>query len=248
MDGTRFDDLARSLVSRSSRRRIIAGLAAGLVTIAGRHQADARTCSADGTVCREHANCCSGTCGTGRRGRKTCASVITCGNGGPCTVFVSNSGYTGNLGGIAGADAICASDAQSAGLSGTFLAWISDNTTSPAQRFVRSTGPYLDINATLIANNWDDLTDGSLVNSIRLAANGTDASVSGDYEVWTNTYPDGTPIGTDPDAHCSNWTVGNEYGDGYVGETGNTNSDWTDDEHEDECDYTWRLYCFQQSS
>ena len=41
------------------------------------------------------------------------------------TVFVSSQNYTGALGGISGADAICQNCASAAGLTGTFKAWLS---------------------------------------------------------------------------------------------------------------------------
>lgn len=48
-----------------------------------------------------------------------------------------------NLGGVGGADAICAAEAAAAGLEGTFLAWLSDATHSPKDRPPQSTGPYV---------------------------------------------------------------------------------------------------------
>src|SRR5262249_42934796 len=49
--------------------------------------------------------------------------VIT--DGVPKRVFVTSTTHDGNLGGLDGADAICASLAANAGLSGTYKAWLS---------------------------------------------------------------------------------------------------------------------------
>lgn len=51
------------------------------------------------------------------------------------TVFVTSQTYTGNLGGLAGADAQCNLLAKAAGLEGSYLAWLSDATESPSTRF-----------------------------------------------------------------------------------------------------------------
>ena len=72
MDGSRFDDLARSLVVSGSRRRLIAGLGAALAAF-GVGRTEAAACRAPGRTCREHANCCSGVCGPkDATGRRTC--------------------------------------------------------------------------------------------------------------------------------------------------------------------------------
>lgn len=73
MDGTRFDTLARQIATRGSRRRLLGGLLAGAFSLHASEQVDAVTCRSTGDICREHANCCSGTCGPkDSRGRRTC--------------------------------------------------------------------------------------------------------------------------------------------------------------------------------
>jgi hypothetical protein len=72
VDGSRFDALTRSLSQPGRRRRVLAGLAAGALGLAGRGRADAVVCRPPGQLCRENANCCSRTCGTDAAGRRTC--------------------------------------------------------------------------------------------------------------------------------------------------------------------------------
>lgn len=102
MDGNRFDSLARTLAERGSRRRLIGGLVAGALGLAGLDRAGARTCTGLGSICREHAGCCSGFCGPkDRTGRRRCqcdaaadcppppvCHVATCTNG-TCAVAVA---------------------------------------------------------------------------------------------------------------------------------------------------------------
>ena len=64
------------------------------------------------------------------------------------------------LGGVAGADARCQNLADSAGLLGTFKAWISDDTSDPLSTFNHSTVPYIMVNGKVVAYNWTDLTNG----------------------------------------------------------------------------------------
>ena len=50
------------------------------------------------------------------------------------------------------------------------MAWLSDSTASPSTRFTRSSVPYvLPDGTTVVANNWADLTHGTLQFPINLA-------------------------------------------------------------------------------
>ncbi len=144
-----------------------------------------------------------------------------------------------------GADSICNVLAADAGLPGTYMAWLSDTTSSPATRFpTKSTGPYLRTDGLLIAWSWDGLTSGELTVPIDRTEMGT--LVADDREAWTNTATDGTVVNTDPNLVCNEWTSGSNNLSGRVGETNELADDWTNS-HADPCNATWRLYCFQQS-
>jgi cysteine-rich repeat protein len=73
---------------------------------------------------------------------------------GPATriVFVTSEIYTGNLGGLAGADAKCQSLADAAGLPGNYMAWLSTGASSPSTRFTQSPNPYVLVNGTKVAD------------------------------------------------------------------------------------------------
>jgi hypothetical protein len=63
MDDQCFDRLVQSLARPGTRRRLLAGFAAGALGAVGRHRAEAAACRPVGSVCREGANCCSRRCG-----------------------------------------------------------------------------------------------------------------------------------------------------------------------------------------
>ncbi len=123
----------------------------------------------------------------------------------PHLVFVTSETYGGNLGGLPGADFKCNELASAAGLPGIYKAWIGAQTASPhevvANRFFRSSGPYLLVDGTIVATDWDDLTDGSLLAPINISETGEIRSV----EVWSNVAADGTRLGPLGSGSCSNW-------------------------------------------
>ena len=101
----------------------------------------------------------------------------SCGGGGSPTsrtVFITSATYNGALGGVIGGDTRCQALADAAELSGTFLAWLSDSTTSPAADpdFVKSAVPYVRVDGVMVASNWADLVDGSLLALIEVDEQG----------------------------------------------------------------------------
>jgi Protein of unknown function (DUF1554) len=164
----------------------------------------------------------------------------------PKIVFVTSGVYDGGLGGVSGADTICQAEAQAAGLSGTFKAWVSDDHESPGTRFTKNGSPYQLADGTVIAADWNDLTDGILSNPIHLDADGI--AFPGVQYPWTNTLPHGTPdnsFGAPFLDSCFEWRrVDGEF-TGSVGSTNSTNSNWTDFSHHN-CFFRNPLYCFEQ--
>ncbi|MFQ5417710.1 MAG: hypothetical protein ACE5FL_11770 [Myxococcota bacterium] len=116
------------------------------------------------------------------------------------------------------------------GLLGTFQAWLADSTTSPAVRFTPNSFGYRTVAGTTIADDWADLTDGTL-----------DAPVGGGGIPWTNVAADGTAVGGN---HCSDWTSASA-GVGVVGNSTSTNGSWTNDATHP-CSAIAGLYCLQQ--
>lgn len=158
------------------------------------------------------------------------------------TVFVTSGTYTGNLGGIAGANSICQSAATSAGLSGTYYAWIAGSyADDPYIRFNKTFDRYVLRNGTVVANDWYDLIDGTLTNPINIDQNGS--TVSGN--VWTGSHYYGWGFNSTGDGvSCLIWTAA-DTNTGYYGQVSQTNNDWSD-KTTSACTNSYHLYCFQQ--
>lgn len=183
---------------------------------------DCRTECLSNSNCAERAVCLESACVVGKR------------------VFVTSMGFTGNLGGAAGADALCNAAALSGGLVGTFAAWLGDSTTSPAARIAHSTVPYYRMDGTMpriICNDWADLVDGIAV----AIAEDEFGNPQANAHVWTGANDNGTANG----AHCSNWTSNSSGDTGMHGNAsaGATFSTWYGPVA---CNTFARLYCFEQ--
>jgi hypothetical protein len=178
----------------------------------------------------------------------------------PRLVFLSSQKYTGNLGGVSGANAKCQELADAAELDGEFMAWLSDSSgLSPANQFIPSDAPYELADGTPIATDWDDLTDGTIAAPIILDENGSqpeaDELLDG-WAVWTATEEDGSGIQENPFSPglCSDaeddWTIENAEQSGagtIVGiQASGEQETWTTSVYSVSCDYEAHLYCFEQ--
>jgi hypothetical protein len=149
---------------------------------------------------------------------------------------------TGGFGGFYAGASICQDLADAAGLEGDYLPWLNHSGgRGPYQLFQRSSVPYVRTDGVKIADNWNDLTDGSL-----------DAAISrnemGQYvenkSVWTGLFKNGS---NNPPS-CSLWTdddsgSGNSFG--RVGYTTAVDYKWSF-RGQSRCSNSARLYCFQQ--
>lgn len=201
-------------------------------------------CEAD-LAAPQHCGACGNVCG---------ASTPHCIQG-ACTdvktVFITSVHVApGTLGGRSGADAHCQSLANAAGLSGTFMAWLSDASGSPSSLFTRSTDPYVLVDGTIVANNWADLTDRSLDNPIMLTETGqVPARVEGHasqlaFYVATNTLWTGQRYVNYTNQTCNNFTSTSST----VSTARPDASDvyWTQGWTGGGCDRKFAFYCFEQ--
>ncbi|MFN7938772.1 MAG: DNRLRE domain-containing protein [Bryobacteraceae bacterium] len=159
----------------------------------------------------------------------------------PKLIFATNMSFSGNLGGLAGADSSCNSEAARAGHTGTFKAWLSTATVSAASRMTHSNGPYARVDGAVVADNWADLTDGSLKFAIPVTQFGV-------WEVlqpyaWTNTTVTGESAGA---ADCKGWTTWNDPGLPRLGTVTYGDQNWTSSPTTRPCGGFSRLYCVQQ--
>ncbi|MFQ5571012.1 MAG: hypothetical protein ACE5G0_15135 [Rhodothermales bacterium] len=172
------------------------------------------------------------------------------------TVFVTSDTYTGNLGGLGGADALCQGLATEAGVSGTFKVWISGREQSnqdAAGRLSHAAVPYKLVDGTKVADDWADLVDGSLDHAINITETG--ASVSDGARVWTNTTTAGLAwdntrdcaLGSGPATWTCDPSTECPFESGKFGLAHATDGSWTGQEASNiACSNTYHLYCLEQ--
>ena len=150
-------------------------------------------------------------------------------------VFVSSQATKGNLGGFAGADALCKSLATTAGLAGNWAAWLSGNSGGPqAVDRVTSAGPWRLVGGEVVATTKAHLVSGTLLHAIDHDEKGVLVTAGG---VWTGTGPNGQYLTND----CDKWTNGTS---GRAGSTAAADGAWTS-KTVDACSVLYRIYCFQ---
>jgi hypothetical protein len=211
-----------------------------------------RTCGSSGEwsapiSCAPSPACVNGTCGTD-----------------PKIAFVTSTLYTGNLGGVAGADQKCNERAKAGSQPGTYRAWISDDTQSPSTRFSMKGGPIRLVDGSELAKNWADLLSNGLTRFFNITELGTrpakatappgatlPACSDGTINafVWSDTNTKGLRLAAD--RNCANWTTvknnklnmgrwdDQKYWSAYCTQNAN-------DEIDNSCETKAALYCFQQ--
>lgn len=168
----------------------------------------------------------------------------------PKLLFLSSATYTGNLGGLAGADAKCQSLANATPALGgkTFKAWLSNSVISARDRLTHATVPYKLVGGATVANNWSDLVDGTLavtpnIDEGRHSIGTVEQTGAGTF-VWTNSYANGAIQTTNLPDTCQNWTTtASPFGVG--GFFTLTTSRWSHSAAL-ECAKSARLYCMEQ--
>jgi hypothetical protein len=138
----------------------------------------------------------------------------------PMSFFVTsvNPGNGGDLGGLEGADAYCATLAEAAGVTGrTWAAYLSTSEVDARDRI--GSGPWHNAEGTLIAEDVAALHgDGNAISKeTALDESGTVVNGRGDtpnrHDILTGSLPDGTAA----DATCEDWTSGGSETAGMVG-------------------------------
>ena len=118
----------------------------------------------------------------------------------PNVMFVTSTTHTGNLGGLAGADAICQARAQAGGLAGTYRAWLSTSTVNANTRFGAASG-WVRVDGKPFVATVADLGAGKLFTPPRIDELGNDVG-----EVGAQT---GTTVGgvfNTNGGDCAAWT------------------------------------------
>jgi len=162
-------------------------------------------------------------------------------------VFVTSAVFTGDLGGLAGADAKCQAAAESAAVPGLFRAWLSTDLAAPADDFLKSDVPYVRLDDVQVAADWQDLIDGTLDAPINvselggLPATGAHACFPTDaLGAWTGTSAAGVSLKT---GSCANWS--STGGDSTLGRVGAPSMAWSSF-CPTPCTSQAALYCVEQ--
>jgi hypothetical protein len=132
-------------------------------------------------------------------------------------IFVSSERYSGNLGGLDGADAHCQSLAEAAGRTGVFRGWLSTLNVPAWKRLTHSTVPYALRTGAIVANDWADFTSGTLRHDIDATegdAPPPNALAScNPFVFWSATDERGAEFGS---GDCQGWTDASDAPSGVV--------------------------------
>ena len=158
-------------------------------------------------------------------------------------VFVTSTLQSGDLGGLAGADAICAARAAAGGLPGTYVAWLSTGSVNAISRLGTARG-FVRIDGKPFANSAADIVANRIFNPMRINESGADVSSgispgASTLTVFTGTLGNGT-VATG--ATCDDYT--NASGSARRGEVSGGPVSWTA-RQDSNCSTIRRLYCFQ---
>ena len=157
--------------------------------------------------------------------------------------FVTSATFTGDLGGLNGADLKCQAAAETAKLDNAdrFKAWLSDTMEGPVDRFdTKFTGVFeLPDNTVVVRAGWSDLTDGNLEHAIDRDESGTTVVSA----VWTNTGSDGKLVVGG--LNCNTWSnAGALKGNIGLSDEATLDGTWTFGNAQF-CSSAARLYCFE---
>ena len=182
-------------------------------------------CSACGDSCGVLEACERGVCIPARR------------------VFTSSTRHTGDLGGLAGADAQCQMLAESAALGGDFRAYLVGQGAGLG-RLEHPSVPFVRLDGVRVADDWEDLADMSIASPMTL--NELRHPVGG--RAWTGLID---VLGGFENNHCNGWThelsgclePGQPCGG--AGQTTQVGDTW-DGYFVYHCSQSFRLYCIEQ--
>jgi hypothetical protein len=152
-------------------------------------------------------------------------------------VFVTSSTHTGALGGLNGADAVCAARAQEAGLPGTYVAWLSTESTDAIDRLGTARG-WVRPDGKPFVDRLEDLVEGRILFPPRLDETGTDLLVEA---IWTASR--GTGVFLPDQTSCGGWTSSDPSSTARVGSSDGGFVSWTT-ASSDPCSVQNHLLCF----
>jgi hypothetical protein len=162
-------------------------------------------------------------------------------------IFTSSQRYSGNLGGLDGADKKCQALAEAAGQTGTFRAWLSTTSTSASARLTHASEPYVLVTGEVVANDWADLTSGTLRHAADQTENSQLAppnavSSCNPLVFWTSTDERGSQYGFD----CMGWTTASVDVIATLGVNGANDRVWSTFCYGGSCNASAPILCLEQ--
>ena len=165
-------------------------------------------------------------------------------------LFMTRGTFTGNLGGVAGADAKCAAAASESTVPTvrlrTFRAWVSVPGSTAASRLARDSRPImLASNGSVFAAGWDAFANAFHAGGEAVFDQDGFLISAASVPVWTGTSATGTYAALST-KNCDFWTSGNAQDLGVFGE-GNQPTDgaWSSATTAP-CNSVHHLYCLEQ--
>jgi hypothetical protein len=152
-------------------------------------------------------------------------------------VFVTSTTHTGQLGGLSGADEVCTTRAEQAGLPGTYVAWLSTENIDAVGRLGSARG-WVRPDGKPFVDTIEELLVGAIRFPARLDETGTDQL---EATVWTAT----TEAGEFRSAatSCDSWTIGDADPAAGIGAADAGTRRWTQADTSS-CSEAHRLLCF----
>lgn len=170
--------------------------------------------------------------------------LLSCGLGKPGEklnhrMFVTSQTFSGNVGGLAGADARCQLAADAAGLGGTWRAWLSTGAVTAISRL--SIGyPIVRVNGEAIFESENERLVGLFRNAPDMDEYGHGV---GNVAVWTNTDTVGSTLFSND---CNAWTSASGGLNGGTGLTQDTSTGAWTRAGVNACSNSLRFYCLEQ--
>ena len=157
-------------------------------------------------------------------------------------VFTTSTTQTPALGGLSGADALCAQRAAAAKLPGTYKAWLSTSTVNAIDRLGSASG-WVRTDGKPVSNSVADIAHGKLFYPPRLDEFGKD--LGADPVVMTGTWVDGTLTSYPGYTTCGDFTSAvNDPNSELIGGSASASSEMFTDYFAMYCDQDARIYCF----
>jgi hypothetical protein len=161
----------------------------------------------------------------------------------PNYMFTTSTVQNAALGGLKGADDLCAARAAAGKLSGTYVAWLSTASASAVSRLKGASGWIRPGDSMPVLNNIEDIAKDKFFYPPRMDELGRDLGEG--PEVMTATNVDGTPSIGPAETTCGDFTSGVAVPNLYVlGGLASANSSMFTSLFGLPCDQVVRLYCF----